>query len=717
MDDDELRRLIERVRAISRSIDDEAHVRLAAQARGLVADWRWADATSRPHRGNEPWWAIRHGARGGWLSRPAEQSLRVGLDDRGRPLLAELQSFGEPWVEEVWVHDDDNGEALVVEGWIGGTGPRIVLLAGPPGRVETLVSALCEGEEVAVECWTWRDGVAVRGDCAEVSLDGFVRAQAYEARVGEDGRLALRSGLEERGPLAEEQIGGERLVDVLLDALGNARALDGDVHVPDPARDGERPPPLRPSAELVDVLAGGLGDAVRAALAAAGVERPFVVEHAPGPLAEGSSPLLLPGSVLIGSERFRDRMRRFSADHGQALRLLWKGEPADGAVRVELATHCDAGTLSACREVGGVLALGRDPDGPECVRARSALDAVAARLTVELNGAHGVGSTAEPFLVLVDAGDPYAERDPLGRARRVLGARRVEQFVASLASVVGDEAALRHEAARDRDALERWLRARGLGGPPAKRIAHDVARSGIRLATADDRARSRIGGPGLLAPGAVWPQSCEGSPLSCLAALDLGELEPAGVEGLPHAGWLLFFADLDELTGEPTINDEDALARVLWVEAGARPVAAAPPAARGDEWRHQIAERRVRGLAQLTLADGMRSGEELGLDLFESVAYDEIAYALRFGLPVTGDPGAWDEIGGPGRGPLQALDDDWLLGDVSGVQGHDPDPGTVLLLHLSSVEFADAGSIQFRIPPQALAARDWSQIRAYGDSH
>ena len=45
-----------------------------------------------------------------------------------------------------------------------------------------------------------------------------------------------------------------------------------------------------------------------------------------------------------------------------------------------------------------------------------------------------------------------------------------------------------------------------------------------------------------------------------------------------------------------------------------------------------------------------------------------------------------------------------------------PEEGTVLLLHLASIEFQDAGAIQFRIPEEALAARDWSQICAEGDS-
>ena len=44
-----------------------------------------------------------------------------------------------------------------------------------------------------------------------------------------------------------------------------------------------------------------------------------------------------------------------------------------------------------------------------------------------------------------------------------------------------------------------------------------------------------------------------------------------------------------------------------------------------------------------------------------------------------------------------------------------PEPGTVLLLHISwddelGFEFADGGMIQFRIPADALEAGDWSRI-------
>ncbi len=63
----------------------------------------------------------------------------------------------------------------------------------------------------------------------------------------------------------------------------------------------------------------------------------------------------------------------------------------------------------------------------------------------------------------------------------------------------------------------------------------------------------------------------------------------------------------------------------------------------------------------------------------------------------------------------------WVGGLVTGVQGHPPEDGTVLLPHLGfdhelGFEFLDNGAIQFRIPADALAAHDWSQVTAEADS-
>lgn len=683
--------------------------------------WRWADKDAGPHR-PEPWWAARAGEVGGWRSQGGEDVDRVGFDDQGRPVLVEEHCVyaDSPDIEEVWEHGD--GEWRLLSRWRMG-GLRATLVFGPPGRVETVVWSERGGEEIGVECWSWRDGAPVRGDCADAAVDGWASGTAYDADVDERGELVrLRRGVLGGDIREETRLPPESVVDALVDALRAASSIvcDADVWRAELHRSE---PELRSSPELVDVLAAGVGGAVRAAVEAAGVERPFVVKYRLSPRDEGPE-MPLPGFVRIGSERFRDRMRTFSSVDGEALDRLVTGEESGEVALVELAGHCDSETLRACREVNTAIALWRDFDDPDKQRALAALDALAARLAGELNGEAGFAGIADPFLVVVEVADPLGG-DGLLRARRALGPARVERFVASLASAV--EAAQAADvdlagARQDRDVLAGWLRARGLG-EHARTIAHEAARPAFRLTRDGEGSRpgSRIGGTGLLPPGAPWPRTAAGRPLSFLAGVDLGELPHvlAGTEVLPEAGWLLFFADLNDegealgFIGEPTLNEEGADARVLWLAPGSDPVEAEPPADLPRESHVRLPERRVTARFQLTLEDSEGSGESLGLDATESVAYDEIACALRGDEPSDDDDSDW-EAGDWEAGDWEA--GDWVLGAVTGVQGLPPEAGTVLLLHLGSIEFSDAGAIQFRIPEAALEARDWSQICAEGDS-
>ena len=384
-------------------------------------------------------------------------------------------------------------------------------------------------------------------------------------------------------------------------------------------------------------------------------------------------------------------MRRFSSADGDAVSQLWKGEDSGLVARVDVSGFCDPDTLRACREIN--TALSRDFDDPDQQRARTALGALGARLAGELNREGRYPGVADPFLVLVEVGDPYTDTDGIERARSAIGRERVERFVASLATQVAAPATPVDAVRHDRKALAAWLTQRGLA-EHADRIAQ-TAQHSLRLVPAGD-ANTRLGGPGLLPAGADWPRTSAGRPLAFLAALDLAELPTEG--RLPDAGWLLFFADLDDqgealgFIGEPTPNAPGADAQVLWTAEP--PAAAEPPADLPDEPHIRSGELRVAPRPQLTLEDGYESGEALGLDPAQAQAYDEIAETLR----------DFDE------------GDDWVLGAVTGVQGHSPEEGTVLLLHLASIEFQDAGTIQFRIPEEALAARDWSQICAEGDS-
>ena len=446
-------------------------------------------------------------------------------------------------------------------------------------------------------------------------------------------------------------------------------------------------PDLRPTPELVETLTAGLAEAIDEAVSTSSVARPFVVEYRLGDEAH------LPGWLRIGPDSFRDQMRRFSSTDGDAVSQLWKGEDSGIVARVDLSGFCDPDTLRACREINTALSLTRDFKDPDQQRARTALGALGARLAADLNREGRYPGVADPFLVLVEVGDPYGDTDGIERARSAIGRERVERFVASLATQVAATATPVDEVRHDRTALAAWLTQRGLA-EHADRIAQ-AAQHSLRLAPAPD-ANTRLGGDGLLPAGAEWPRTSAGRPLAFLAGLDLAELPTHG--RLPDAGWLLFFADLDDqgealgFIGEPTLNAPGADAQVLWTAEP--PAAAEPPADLPDEPHIRSGELRVAPRPQLTLEDGYDSGEALGLDPAQAQAYDELAESLR----------GYDE------------GDDWVLGAVTGVQGEPPEEGTVLLLHLASIEFQDAGAIQFRIPEAALKARDWSQICAEGDS-
>lgn len=256
------------------------------------------------------------------------------------------------------------------------------------------------------------------------------------------------------------------------------------------------------------------------------------------------------------------------------------------------------------------------------------------------------------------------------------------------------------DATSDRAALEALLIERGLTAH-AHQLVHQVAELGLRL-HATGRARCRLGGPALLPPGESWPHDAEKRPLTFLAAIDLTELPERGP--LPEGGWLLFFADLDddaEGLVDEAVNDPGAHARVFAVAPGAEPVPATPPAALG----YVLRDRPVACEARLTLPDGYDAAAQLGLDPAEGAAYDAVASWLRYG-----------EAGWSWQRP-----DHWVLGAVTGVQGHTPEADTVLLLHLTSDEalgfqFLDAGNIQFRIPTDALHAGDWTAAQALADS-
>jgi hypothetical protein len=150
---------------------------------------------------------------------------------------------------------------------------------------------------------------------------------------------------------------------------------------------------------------------------------------------------------------------------------------------------------------------------------------------------------------------------------------------------------------------------------------------------------------------------------------------------------------------------------VTYLEPGVTPAPATlPPGTAAPPNDATLNERPVAAVLRLTLPDGVDAGAELGLDAFEETGYEEALEALRRASgPIAGD-------GCPVIDP-----EHWVGGLVTGVQGHPPAAGTVLLLHLSwdpplNFMWADGGAFQFRIDAGRLAAGDWSRIVFEADS-
>ena len=669
--DEVLREAIAAVREIVRLDVEE----LAAGRREEVRVWRQPFG-GRPHD-PQPWASERAGEDPVWRTRSADEDGEwVGLDAHGRPVLSELRRgmLGELVLAEtleVWCHAEN-----VIDVYALHEGGRRVVLDG-----DCAIAVVSHDERVlTVERWTWAGDVPVRGEIASLGPE-WGAAEVYVARVGDDGRLELLS----RGyhPEARGEEEEERSLDRLL---AQAATLTADDVVYD-ARANRYEPRLSPNQELLSVLPGALERAAVAGVAAAGVARPFVVEVHPGPFAA-----FRPFGRVAG-ERFRDRMVAVSPEPDAAIESLARAEPPDGA-RFELLDWLDDHAARLCRELTAATEPTSDLSEDEQQRASAVLERVGRELAARLNQ-RSWPDPAEPFLALVHVGATYGHLDPYALAAEAVGTDRVARFRASIqraAKPATPAAPARH----DRAALAWLLAERGLA-PHAHRLAYDVAKPAFRLRAAD-QAASRLGGPGLLPPGASWPRGDGDRPLTFLAGISLAELPEPGP--LPPAGWLLFFADIDIGEGDGLVdeasNEPGASARLLAVPTGTEPVQATPP----EALHYVLSERRVRFEPQLTLPDAWDAGRHLGLDPAEEDAYTAVAEWLRYGE----------------QGPSHEDPDHWVLGAVTGVQAIWPDPDTMLLLHLSwdealGLEYADGGTIQFRIPPQARAVGDWGASR------
>ncbi len=664
-----------------------------AEARGRVVRWRAVDGVVADFYKPLPLVA-KGGRSGGWLAEDAEPLGRpdaVGLDEHDRPVLVVGNRGADREVPRTaWRYDDDGFDELDQRTFLRAT--------VEDGRVVRTVDADSHATHAGVI--TWDGDRAVRYDRIEPWHDRDVwRADVWDLEHDAAGRpTRLRYAMDTATPVGFDA------------ALAHAHALattsllwDGRIALPEPW-------PEDPDA-LVEPLARALDAALRAAVAAAPVDAPFClrVRNAAGT----SSPSFPPVGIVAGAA-FRDRVRSASGHDGEALQAMLLAE-GDGVARLELTDLLDADALRACRVLSTAL---RTTDWPRNRAAAPVADAVGDRLSALLNAEPPAGA-AEPFAALVAVGDPYGEeRDPLARLRAA-GSRRVAAFVASVASTrpavdEDDVRALAERTLTDRGALSELLALHGLEDD-AERLAFEEAADALLLVPAEPGTapRSRLGGPCLVAPGTPWPLGAHGRPLSFLAALDLAELDArSALPALPAAGTLLFHADLEDFDVYGALaNRADSGVLVTHLEPGVTPTPATlPPGTEPPPEDATLNERPVAAVRRLTLPDGVDAGAELGLDEFAATSYEEALETLRRASgPIAGD-------GYPVIEP-----EHWVGGLVTGVQGHPPAAGTVLLLHLGwdpalNFMWADGGAFQFRIDAERLAAGDWSRIVFEADS-
>ncbi|WP_340643694.1 YwqG family protein [Phenylobacterium sp.] len=228
------------------------------------------------------------------------------------------------------------------------------------------------------------------------------------------------------------------------------------------------------------------------------------------------------------------------------------------------------------------------------------------------------------------------------------------------------------------------------------------ARSCLRLVSGGD-GRSRLGGTPEVA--GVWPRY-QGRPLSCVAQLDLAQIQAAGgPEWLPGHGRLLFFYELEH--GSWGLDEKDAESAVVIHEAGS-PIAATEPGDLPDDAKLPA--------YPITFAPtaSYPSGERAAIDWsrLNTASADTLDEALVNLAPAA----PAHQIGGY-PAPVQSDDMEAECENIARRLGHGGgDPADWrLLLQLDTDEdvgmmWYDVGSLYFWIREQDARAGDFSKV-------
>lgn len=247
-----------------------------------------------------------------------------------------------------------------------------------------------------------------------------------------------------------------------------------------------------------------------------------------------------------------------------------------------------------------------------------------------------------------------------------------------------------------RKQLESLIEENGLGKYRAE-ILNSVKPSARLVSASSKSGRSKLGGSPLLPPHFDWPTSEDGEPLTCIAQLDLAELEPVLRSELPTHGLLTFFYDVENLpSGSPA---DHSGWRVYWFE-------------NSDELQQSarvervLTERRVRFTPDITIPS-YRSHDILKLkNSKEEEAYWDVRDALA-------------ELGDPSFGPMHRVDghpdaDRYPLADELKAEAQE----WRLLLQIDSdddmdMSFDDTGRLFLWLHSADLKKRDFSKTWLY----